>query len=303
MKRATMSLAVATLVLAGCVTDGRAGGTIVTDGTHATSGGSVIDGHVVLVGGRLEVDRGASVAGSAFVTGGELALDGRVEGDISVLGGRLEIGPAASVGGDLRIAGGEIFRDPMARIEGVTITGIDAQAAIGIVQPDEPTLTEQLIRFAVQAVLLLILAAVAARMLPRPMLRIGEAAARRTALAVAIGLLVVLVGLPLLVFMAFTIVLLPLALLLVLISGIVLAYAWTSIGLQVGRRLPTPGGRGSTPVRQAVTGTLLLTSVAAILGLLPWVGDALVIAVLLAAVGAAALTRLGAVDPPTRAPA
>lgn len=296
-----LALAFLALLLTGCVAEGRIGGSIITGGHHEIGPDVVLDGHLLMVDGRFSVARGATIAGSAFVIGGELRLNGRLSGDLTLLGGRAELGPESSIGGDIRVGGGELRRDPAAKVAGSMISGIDAEAALGLVRADEPSLAEQVIRFAIQLAGLLVLAALTARWLDTPADRIGEAIRRRTLLAVAAGMLAVVVGLTLVVFMAFTVVLIPVALFVALGYGMVLAFAWVSFGRQLGRWLGRRTHRPASPLGQTLVGTLLLTTAAALIGLVPLVGDVAIIAVLLACVGAAVVTRLGTAMPARRA--
>jgi cytoskeletal protein CcmA (bactofilin family) len=293
-----LALAVFALLLAGCVAEGRMGGSVIGGGSHAIGSGVVLDGHLVMLDGRFDVADGATISGSAFVIGGELRLRGRLDGDLTLVSGAVELGPRAAIGGDVRLAGGTLSRDPAAVVAGKVVTGLDADAALGLVRAEDPSPAEQLIRFAIQLAALLLLAAFIARWLPRPSERISNAVQRRALLAVAVGLLAVLVGLPLVVFMAFTVVLIPVALILVLGAGLALAIAWVSLGAGLGRLIHARTDRLRSTLAQAVVGTLLLTTGAGLLGLLPLIGDVVIIGVLLACIGAGILTRLGMAPAP-----
>jgi cytoskeletal protein CcmA (bactofilin family) len=95
----------------------------------------VVRGDVLAAGGRLSLTQTAQVAGRAQLAGGEVQVDGRVDGSLNVrarrlvlngpVGGnvqaaveRLEIGPQARVGGALRHTAAIITQDPAAVVAG-----------------------------------------------------------------------------------------------------------------------------------------------------------------------------------------
>lgn len=68
--------------------------------------------------GDAEVAAGQSVAGSLAVVDGDLELSGRVEGDVVVVNGRLEVESGAEVAGEVIVVGGDAEVSPGARMAG-----------------------------------------------------------------------------------------------------------------------------------------------------------------------------------------
>lgn len=72
--------------------------------------------HVIAAAGRIELREDARVAGYAVLAGGKLDIDGRIDGNLRAAGGRIRL--AGSVGGDVELAGAHITLAPSARIGG-----------------------------------------------------------------------------------------------------------------------------------------------------------------------------------------
>lgn len=105
-----------------------------------TAGGDVVvestvGGDVMAAAGNLKLTNGAQVAGRAELAGGEVVVDGRVDGSLTVRARRLvlngpvggsveasvetlELGPQARVGGGLRHASATFTQDPGASVSG-----------------------------------------------------------------------------------------------------------------------------------------------------------------------------------------
>ena len=92
------------LLLVGCE-DGLLSGTLIFEGMHQFDSETVLLGDVLVQAGTAEFATGSRVAGSVYVVGGGLVLDGTVDGDLILLDGQVTLGPKAVVGGDLRMGG------------------------------------------------------------------------------------------------------------------------------------------------------------------------------------------------------
>ncbi len=282
-----------------------AGGTHVLGGTAAGSvraaGGYVLLGTVAernatVVAGTVVLDRRARVGGNAYISGGRVRLEGRVEHLVRVMGGdvvlngpiggdvlveaqRLELGPDAVIAGDLRYRlgrGQEAVVHPAARVDGEVIT-LPARR-LGWVP--------WALRLYWLAAFLLAGAVVVALM---PVVTLaGEVRVRArplAALAVGVGLLLLT---PLVVAaIGITILGLPLALAVLALYVIALYLAPIVVGVWLGRALKARPS--SYPDRGELVGSFLLGGV--ILGLLALVPYAGGIVLLLATVlGLGAMT-------------
>jgi hypothetical protein len=88
--------------------------------------------------------------------------------------------------------------------------------------------------------------------------------------------------------MSFTLVLIPVSLLGLFVGALTIAYGVVSLGYPVRRRLDTPRTGLSTAV-----GVMAVVALLQILGMVPFVGDIIAVAVLVTGLGAIVLTYFG----------
>ncbi len=265
--------------------------TLIRGGTHTLRPGDTVSGEIIVVDGEVLLDQGAQVTGSLFMLGGSVEINGAVAGDATLVGGDLRLGPQARVGGSVNVGGGSFERSPGATISGTVETGsVQVPSLPG--GRDQP-LAEQVLWSLGQSLLLALLALLFVRFTPGPSLRTARAIKEHPVDSGAMGLLVFLVAPALLVMMAFTILLIPLALLGILVFALLVAYGWAAIGLLIGRLLARRLRWKLSPPAAAFLGTLLLILAVDALSELPLLG--IVPLALSAAVGLGAvlLTRFG----------
>lgn len=138
-----------------------------------------------------------------------------------------------------------------------------------------------------------VLAYLTARFLGRPLARVRRASADHPIVAGAMGLLVAIVGPSLLVLMAFTIILLPVTLTALLLTGVIVVYAWIGLGAALGQWLRDVLNRDWSAPVSAFAGTFLFMAVTDLLALIPFVGGWIGILATAVGVGAIFLTRFG----------
>jgi len=89
-------------------------------GMIAAAGEIDLDGELsedlIVAGGRLYLRPGTHVAGYALLAGGDVELEGRIDGNVKIAGGRVRI--AGEIGGNLDVVAGELSIDSGARIGG-----------------------------------------------------------------------------------------------------------------------------------------------------------------------------------------
>jgi hypothetical protein len=278
------------LLLAGCE-DGLVSGTLVFEGTHQF-GSETISGDVLLQAGTAEFAVGSQIAGSVYVVGGELVLNGIIAGDLVVLDGAITLGPQAVVNGDLRMGGaGTVQLAETAVVQGETIRGL----ALPQTQA-EKTGWDDRVRWLVGALLLAALGGLWARRQPPALHCVADTATAYWPVAGALGLLVLLVLPVLLVMMAFTIVLLPLVIILGLAVILVLGLGIIALGKRLGEWLWRWGKRPYRPGWATFVGTLLLMG----LFRMPVLGNGLFLGTAVLLLGAVLLSRFGsrAYEPP-----
>jgi hypothetical protein len=132
----------------------------------------------------------------------------------------------------------------------------------------------------------------------RLLARVAEAAIQHPLVGGAVGLLAAAVTPALLVLMAFTVVLLPVTTLGIVLMLLVSSYAQVALGWALGQQFRR--WWGWTERRATFAGVVVLLVVLWLLRLVPFVGDALFLIVVVVAVGAVLLTRFGttAYQPP-----
>jgi hypothetical protein len=282
----------AVLALAGCGEEGIYSGTLVTEGHHTIAAGEVLRGELLVTGGQATLEQGGRLTGSLYMLGGVVELGGAVVGDVSLIGGELRLGPHAQVGGDLDVGGGTLDRAP-----GATIGG-RVRADGGVKVPSVPfspgsDFLPPVIRSLLGGLIVGALAYLLLRFVPQPVTRVADAIVEHPVVTGAMGLLAGIVGLCLVVLIAFTIILIPVTLLGILLIGGLVVYGWIACGLIVGRRLAAWLKWELRPPLLGFLGTLAFILLVDLVGLIPFIGG--IVGILTAAVGfgAVLLTRLG----------
>lgn len=248
------------------------------------------EGHVLVVGGTGVADADARIDGVVVMLEGALTLDGTVAGDVFLMGGTLALGDEARVGGRIVVAGGELSASEAATVAGGVTR--DLQLAAEAVRPT-PTPAQRAARFLVQTLLLVLAAFVAVLLVPRATERTAEAIARHPVVTVAMGALAGLIGLVLLVAMAFTVVLIPAALIGFVLFGVATVFGWLAFGRLVGRALHRRGVGPHGVRAQAVVGAVVFVVALHAVAAVPWIGAPLSLLASVMALGAVVLTGFG----------
>ena len=248
------------------------------------------EGNVLVVGGTGVAGADARIDGVVVLLDGALTIDGEVTGDVYLMGGTLALGDPARVGGRIVVAGGELRASDAATVAGGVTR--DLEAAAEAIRPT-PTPAQRAARFLVQTLLLALAAFLAVLLVPHATTRTAEAIRRHPVVTVAMGALTGLIGVVLLVAMAFTVVLIPAALIGFVLFGVAVVFGWLAFGRLVGRALRrlgvAPAGARAEAVVGAVAFVVALNGVAAV----PWIGAPLSLLASVMALGAVVLTGFG----------
>jgi hypothetical protein len=285
-------VALVALALAGCADEGIYSITFVSSDGHAVRSGETLPGDVLVLDGGLIVEPGGEIGRHLFVLGGEVRVAGEIGGDVSALGGQVRIEDSARVGGDMNYSAGEVEIAPGAEIDG------ESRESFGIEVPlsagwQEASWRNRVGWVVASTLLMALVAGLLALLVPRPVTRIGEAATAYPVPAGALGLISLVTAVVLIVFMAFTVVLLPVSMLL-LVAGVgLIVFGLAGAGLAAGGMLARWRCWSLGMVSRAMIGTgalVLALHLIQIVPLVGWVVPALVVSV---ATGATLLTRLG----------
>jgi hypothetical protein len=250
--------------------------TTVVGGDRDLEGG---DDAVLLVDGTLSLPAGAERNTSLYVLDGTARIDGTLDGDVVQLAGNVSVGPDASVTGGYDAYGGT-----RTVAEGADVR-VDA-----VVEPlaTERSPAERVGLFVLQAVVLGVVAFLGGRRYPDLFANVGHSVREHPVVSATVGLLSTVTLLALFVFMAFTLVLLPVTVLGLVGGVVVLAYAYVSVGFLVGSYLDA-----DRPGVATAAGAVGFLAASELLGVVPVVGGLVPVVVVLTAVGAVVITYFG----------
>lgn len=238
------------------------------------------DGALIVGEAEVAIPDGAQVPGPIYVIGGELTVSGAVMGDVIQLAGTVTVEPGARIGEELQHIAGTLVVSDDADIE--RRTSLDLGGATG---------GSTAAGYLPGVMLALILGWVGYLLTSKRRTALDNVAAAVSGHPVAtltVGLLLTLTFISVFVFMAMTLVLLPVAIVGLLAGLATLGYGVIGWGHLIGNRLPIRHERLST-----VAGVVLVVIGMQLAGSIPLVGDLIVVAVLLLGLGAVVVTYFG----------
>jgi hypothetical protein len=169
------------------------------------------------------------VSGSVFVIGGDARIDGRVDGDVRLLAGNLTVGEEATITGELQAIAGEPSVADGASVGRQTTIDVTRQSrspqeAVGL--------------FALQVLVMALLGAWVSRRAPALLANVGDSIAHHTVVSGVVGSIAGATSLVLFVYMAFTLILLPLSIAGLVVELLTVVYSYLVYGYLLGTRLP-----------------------------------------------------------------
>ncbi len=252
---------------------------LVLTGTHQISEHR---GALVVADARVAIPSDEEVPGPVYVVAGELVVSGRVDTDVIQLAGTVTVEPGAQVGGELRHVGGT-----------QQVSG-SAQVAQRTSVAYNPTAGNPVAGIVSFVALTLLLAAAAHRLATRrasALRHVGGAIRGHPVITLTVGTLLTLTFISVFVFMAFTFVLLPVAIAGLLAGALVVGYGVIAWGDLIGDRLPIRRRGPSTAL-----GVVAAMGAIQLVALIPVVGDVIALAILLTGVGAVTITYFGVAE-------
>ena len=261
---------------------------LMTAGGDVQTAELVLDGHheatahrgaLVVGDAQVSVPADAEVPGPVHVLGGETRILGTVDGDVTHLGGRLVVADGATITGTLQEVGGTLVVSPGA--------DIGRRSSVEFV-PGDAHPVQRVLPVALITLLLAGVGAWRARRSPRSLENMRRAVARHPVVSITVGGLVTVTFLSLFVFMAFTLVLLPVSLIGLAAGLVMIGYGVVALGGVVARRLPI-----QRPGWAAAVGVVAVMALLQLLPVIPVVGNVAVGGLLLAGLGAVVLTYFG----------
>jgi hypothetical protein len=239
------------------------------DATHET---------VIVGDATVTVPDDEVVTAPIYVIGGTTRITGAVHARVTQIAGTLLVGGGAEID-RLRLIGGTrrvASTADIGRRDSVDVAA-GTRTPLGSVIP-----------LAVAAGLLMLVGARLERTRGRNLDNIAHAVSGHPVVTATVGLLLVLTALSLLVFMAFTLVLIPVSLLGLTAGIAAIALGIIGWGHRLGRHLPLHEPRAATAVGAATVVVALQ-----LVGAVPVVGDVVVGFVLLSGLGAVVITYVG----------
>ena len=294
-------------------------GVVIWNEDYTLGEGERLDGDLVVFNGSATLEAGSRVEGSVVIWGGDADVEGIIEGDLVVSGGDIHLGEGAVVEGDVVCTWNcDIEQEDEARVDGRIVEGLPLRGphfehwrGFPIPMPSPPTswasgperVLVWMLRILRDVVGILVIAAaggLVALIWPEQTTRLGQTLVEAPGTSFGIGLLTAIAATVLIIALAITVCLSPIAALAALALGAAGLFGWIAIGALVGERLLRAlNAREVAPLWAAGLGTLLITLVSAGLSvalcLAPF-GWLIVFVLGCLGLGAVVLTRFGTVD-------
>ncbi len=257
-------------------------GVVLWNEGYVLSDGEQLDGDLVVFNGNVTLEAGSCVAGSVVVWNGDADVEGTVEGDLVVSGGDIYLGDSAVVQGNVVCSWNcEIKAEEGARVDEGIVEGMPLRGLrfdqwpefSGVPIAPSPPLASwvsgpgrvlswmlKIMRGVVGVLVIAAVAGLVALMWPRQTAQVGSTVVESPWVAFGIGLLTVGAATALIIVLAITVCLSPLAALAALALGAAGLFGWIGVGTLVGERLlQALNARGIAPMWAAGLGTLLIT--------------------------------------------
>ena len=304
------------------------GGDVIRFGENYTlESGETLNGSLVVIGGNADIEKDASVTKDVVLIGGNLVIDGDIDGsvviiggnltisgttgqDVVVIGGQLLLTETSVVKGDVVTMGGQVTKEPGAEVAGNIVNNtppIDIPDVPDVPNvpnvPNVPDTTPNIdISFnpfwemanvigralAIAAIGMLLM------LFLQPQLeRVGDTIARQPVLAGSFGLLTLVVAPLVMLIMAVTLILIPVALIVAFVIPLAWLFGMIALGQEVGERFTNAINQTWAPVLSTGFGTFLLLLVGGFIGLIPCVGWLLPFLIGLMGIGGVAMTWFG----------
>lgn len=300
-------------------------GVVLWNEDYTLGEGERLDGDLVVFNGDVTLEAGSRVEGSVVVWNGDADVDGTVEGDLVISGGDIYLGDSAVVQGDVVCSWNcEVEAEEGARVDGRIVEGIPLRGLRSERWPEfswapippSPLASwvagpERVLSWVLGimrgVVGILVIAAVAglvALMWPHQTAQVGRIVVEAPWPSFGIGLLTIVAATALIIVLAITVCLSPIAALATLALGAAGLFGWIGIGTLVGERLlqalSIPKNKNEiAPLWAAGLGTLLITLISTGLSaafcLAPF-GWFMVFVLGCLGLGAVVLTRFGTAD-------
>jgi hypothetical protein len=237
-------------------------------------------GEIVRMGSDVVIEAGEIVS-EVVVIGGDLEVDGEVDGDAVAVGGDVTIGPGARISGDVVAVGGHLEVAPGAIIEGDEVevgtgAGILRGLGGGFNRDHEGPRRSPVGGSLLTLLILLFIGWLAAVLAGERLGALAEVLAQDWLRALLTGVLVLVLWLPAVFLSAITIIGIPVAIFLILTVPLLIFVGYLIGATALGRRVSIGIGRPTSgPLQSIIFGILvigLLAFIGRVLGLVGFLG-------------------------------
>jgi len=278
------------ILCTGCSADGIYTFKIIDQGTLSVPSGESLTADVLLLNGVLVIEEGGNLTGSIYQMLGKIELDGTLAGDLTQWSGDLNLGSDSMITGNYSRSGGDLERKPGSIIGGEII---EPELRLSPREWLRRNLKQQLVWSGIQILLIGAAALGLSRWYPYGIERVQGAIQNQFWVCLAMGSLVGIVGITLLVQMAFTIILIPVTILGLFGMAAGIVTGWVCLGGWLGGLLTNWLGYKWSRSVEITTGTILLLLTLSLVNQIPLLGGLILAAVSLISLGAVFLTRFG----------
>lgn len=237
------------------------------------------DGALIVGDATVTVPADESISGPVYIIGGELQVQGSIEDDVTQLAGILIVESSGSIDGEFQHIGGT------KEIAGGALIAEQSTFEFTSADPDPVAAYTPIV---VMTVVLAIAGAWLSRTHQHLLNTVGSAARNYPIISLSVGTLLAVTFLVLFVFMAFTLVLLPVSIIGLLAGMLVIAYGIIALGYLIGQQIDT--SRSGLATALGIVAVMMFLQV---IGILPVLGDIIAIGLLLIGLGAVIITYFG----------
>jgi len=232
--------------------DGPEGDVVIMGDNYTLKSGDEIDGDLVVYGGNVNTEEDSQVNGDVTVFGGNLIIAGEVDGDVVVWGGNVTIKADAIVRGDVTSIGGHLTREEGADVRGNETQGWPSVPPKAPIPPKIPEVRIQrpmrmhtgvvsgvsdFFRSLFGMLVMVVLGILVVVFIPRHTETVAEMMVKAPVQSFGSGVATFIVVPIAAIVMCITLCLIPVAALLVLLTGVGLLFGWIAAGLLFGTKL------------------------------------------------------------------
>lgn len=270
---------------------------VVFGSNYTLYSGEILDGDLLVLGGNADINSDATVNGDVAIFGGNADIAGEIRGSLVVFGGNVNLKESSRINGDFSIVGGKVNRSPGAMISGDSVYKddikvpnlnvidkfkddvIDRDIIITDHRPSRTWFdriigfTTSVVFFFVQLLILTLIAFIATILFEKHIIAGSTQLPGSMLTSFGIGLLALIAFPIIILFLTITVILIPLALVVILIWGVLFLFGWILIGYEAGKRLTAAMKVNWSTAMTAAFGTFTLAFVANLISqVIPCIG-------------------------------